>query len=49
MEFNKIDTNSIELTQKQTVFRADILSEKETLEARLLVLNEMLATLDKTF
>jgi len=47
MTYEKIDTNSIEITSKQKVFRADLLSEKETLEARILVLNEMLGVLDK--
>ena len=45
--FNKLDTDSIELTHKQTIFRADLLSEKETLEARLNEINEMLGVLDE--
>ena len=47
MDTTKIDKDTIELTSKQTIFREDILSEKETLEARLLVLKDMLDTLDK--
>jgi len=47
MTYEKLDTNSIEITSKQTVFRADLLSEKETLEARLVVLKDMLSSLDK--
>jgi hypothetical protein len=47
MNTTKIDSNSIKVTHEQVVFRADLLSEKETLEARILVLNEMLGVLDK--
>ena len=45
MEFTKIDSNTIEQTFKTTVFKTDLLSEKETLEARLKVVNEMIAAL----
>ena len=47
MNTTKIDKDTLKLTTEQTVFRADLLSEKETIEARLLVLNEMLGELDK--
>ena len=43
--FKKLDENSIEITNKQTVFKKDLLSEKETIETRLVVLNEMLNSL----
>ncbi len=46
MEFTKIDKDSIEITSTQKVFKADLLSEKETLEARLVELNEMLKELE---
>ena len=45
MEFTKKDDNSVEITHKQQVFRADLISEKETLEARLVELNAILKCL----
>ena len=45
MEYTKIDNNSIEITSKQKVFKADLLSEKETIEKRLAEVNEMLESL----
>ena len=47
MTYEKIDSDTLELTHKQTVFKADLLSEKETIEARLFALNEMLNCLNK--
>jgi len=32
MEFKKLDENSVEQTSKTTVFKVDLLREKETLE-----------------
>jgi hypothetical protein len=43
--FEKLDNDSVEITSKQKVFRKDLESEKETIEARLVVLNAMLETL----
>ena len=45
MEYEKIDENSVEQTFKTVVFKEDLLSEKETLEARLKVVNDQLALL----
>ena len=45
MEFNKIGKDTIEQTFKTTVFKADLLSEKETLEARLKEVNAQLVLL----
>ena len=42
MDYTKIDLNSVEVTSKQTIFKADLLSEKETLEKRIAELNQML-------
>ena len=46
MTFDKLDSNSIKITTEQVVFRADLLSEKETLEKRLAELDLMLKSLD---
>jgi hypothetical protein len=46
-EFSKIDADSVEITSKQKVFKKDLISEKETLEARIVVLNQMLEALNK--
>ena len=43
--FNKIDANTLEITNKQVVFMEDLLSEKETLEARLVELKSMIDSL----
>ena len=47
MNTTKINSNSIKITSEQTVFRADLISEKETLEKRIAELNEMLGVIDK--
>ena len=47
MTYEKIDSGSIEITHKQRISKADIESEKQTIEERLGVLNEMLGTLNK--
>jgi len=46
MEYKKLDSDSVEVTHKQKVFKADLLSEKETIEARLIELEAMLKTLE---
>lgn len=45
MDFKKIDSNTIEQTFKTEVFKVDLESEKETIEARLKVVNDMIAAL----
>jgi hypothetical protein len=47
MEYTKINSNEIELVNRQKVFKADLISEKETIEKRLIELNELISTLDK--
>lgn len=42
MDYTKIDLNSVEVTNKQVVFKADLLSEKETLLKRISELDLML-------
>ena len=45
MEYKKLDDDSVEITSKQKVFKADLLSEKETIEARLVEIEDMLKLL----
>jgi len=47
MEYKKLDKDSIEQTFKTKVFRVDLLSEKETIEARLVELEAQLKLLDE--
>lgn len=42
MEYKKLDSKSIEVTNKQVIFEADLKSEKETLEKRIEEINQML-------
>jgi len=45
MEYKKLDDDSVEITSKQKVFKTDLLSEKETIEARLVEIEDMLKLL----
>ena len=45
MDYTKIDSTKLELTTKQIIYDYDLMREKETLEARLVVINAMLAAL----
>ena len=45
MDFKKTDTTKGILTTEQVIFMKDLLSEKETLEARLKVVDESIAEL----
>jgi len=47
MEYIKLDKDSIEQTFKTKVFKVDLLSEKETIEARLVELEAQLKLLDE--
>ncbi len=46
MEFKKIDKDTIEITNKQLVFKSDLLSEKAKKEKRLEEVNAMLKSLE---
>ena len=47
MEYKKIDSDSVEQTFKTKVFKVDLLSEKEAIEARLVELEAQLKLLDE--
>jgi hypothetical protein len=47
MEYTKTNNKEIEIVYRQKIFKDDLLSEKETIEARLKDINELLDTLDK--
>lgn len=47
MEFTKINSKEIELVNRQRVFKEDLESEKETLEKRLVEINQLIAELGK--
>jgi hypothetical protein len=46
-EFIKLNEETLETTVKGKVFKRDLIHEKETIEARLVVLKDMLSSLDK--
>ncbi len=45
MEYKKLDNNTIEQTFKTEVYKVDLLSEKETIEKRLVEVNAQLELL----
>lgn len=47
MEYTKTNDKEIEIVYRQKIFKQDLISEKETIEARLSQINELLGVLDK--